>query len=246
MQRYIALPLIVLVAVIGLSAPAGAQLIMNPSSLCDVGGVELGPALGYSKITYTGDGDGDMDVERTLTGIYGAWGLNDWFDVYVALGFIAKAEPEADDLHWNDSGNGFLADAGIRGVNYENDLLSVMSYAQVSFISEDYGETSEEGVKYLPEAEIFEATLGAIVKGYVADRLAVYGGLEFTPYTDGKVKVKTQLEGEPSHTESDEIERNTPITLRAGANYEFDRWWLRGEIGLIGETSFLLAGTVRF
>ena len=259
MNRRMVLP-VVLCVLVCLSIPAGAQLIMNPSSTCEQGGVELGPVLAYSEIGYTGkdDGVGDMDVERILTGVNGAWGLNDWFDLYVSLGFIANAEPDFSQGMKGDSGDGFLSGAGIRGVNYEDEYISVMSYAQLSFISEDYGEASETvtdetgpaTVSTETSAEIFDVALGAIVKGYVADGVSVYGGLEFIPYTDGKVKSITRTEQNSTvggSTEvSEDIERDLPVTLRVGANYELDRWSLRGEISLISETGIMIGAGFLF
>lgn len=268
MRSYMCLA-VLLSALVCLSAPASAQLIMNPSSSCDLGGVELGPAVAFSKTAYKGDDDSKVDVERILTGLYGAWGLNEWFDLYVSFSFIADAQRKPDEGEWDDSGNGFLAGAGIRGINYQNDYIDVMSYVQVSFISEDYGEM--EGTKV--DAEIFDVALGAIVKGYVTDRLSVYGGVEFIPYTDGKEKFNTKFEStaspEPVVEEEEEeeeegeegavvgavsgsgsgqedFERDLPVTIRLGANYEFDGWWLRGEVGLISETSFLLGAGFMF
>ena len=260
MNRFLVLP-VILFLLVCLSLAANAQLIMNPSSSCSPGGIELSPSIAYSEIEYKGKDDedaGNVKVKRYLTGLNGAWGVNDWFDIYASLGFIAKAEPDPDEGNWDDNGNGFISAAGIRGVNFENDYISVMSYAQLSFISEDYGETSETAtddtgtskISVETSAEIFDVALGAIVKGYVADRFSLYGGLEFIPYSDGKAKYSTKIEHSGSaiedHDLSDKIERDKLFTLRLGANYELEQWLLRGEIGLISETSVLLGAGFLF
>lgn len=241
-MRYITGLGILLTVLVGLSAPAGAQLIINPSSSCEYQGVEMSPALAYSKTSYESDSGDTVDIERILTGLYGAWGLNDWFDLYMSFGYIANAEPDPDEGEWDDHGDGFVIGAGIRGVNWENDYISVMSYAQISYLSEDYGTTASTDA----EGEATEVALGAMAKGYLADRFSVYGGVEFVPYTDGKFDTTFPDETGTRHKVSTDMERENPVGIRLGANCELDKWWLRGELGVISETSVLLGAGFMF
>ena len=237
---------LVLVCLVGWAIePAMGQLIVNPSTRADAGKFEAGGAASFGRTEYDAG-----YVERKCLGGYGAYGITDWIDVYGSLGFTFGAEPE----NWSESGRGFIAAIGTRAKVWQQDDLSALVYGQVQYLKETYG-SAGDGVDVLGvdadlEGKITELILGALLRYDYNDALSFYGGLELIPWSDGTVDGSTAVDipGLPSFgfSDSDSIERDSPVTIRGGANYDFGDFWVRAEAAAVSETAITLGGGVNF
>jgi hypothetical protein len=241
---------VVLVLALSLVAiPAGAQLIVDPTARADVGVTEAGAALAISEVEYD-----EGDIERQVLGVYGAYGVGDWFDVYGVLGLIIDAEPS----DWGDSGDGFMLAVGARSALRQIDSWTFLAYGQLQYITEDYGSESASDVDGLgdpvsvsadAEGTITELILGGVARYDLNDQLSLYGGIDLIPYSDGEADVSVNVSGGGpiaglGADDSFDFERDNMIGIRGGATYDLASFWLRAEIALLSEQTFLLgAGT---
>jgi hypothetical protein len=235
MKRYVWL------VVLGAWTAAGglcrAQFIADTSRGVAEGAWEAGAAVGLTEVEYDNNDLDDPEVQRTWIGVHGAYGISDRVNAYGVVGLIVKAEP--DD--WDDSGSGFLLAAGARGTVAELERGAINVYGQLTYLTEDYGEDEVENVKTEGEGSITELAAGATATYEVNDAWTVYGGLELTPFSDGEIEVSQQ-----GGSRDFDIERDSMFALRGGARMRLERFWLRGEIGLLGETAFLFGGGMDF
>jgi len=227
---------------------AQAQLLANPVGVLQAGQFEAGGEVAMTTVEYELDSDGGDDegeVKRTLVGGYGAYGLNEMFDLYGMAGFIFKAEPE----DWDDSGNGFLFGGGTRALIFSGYQLNVHAYGEFRYLSEDYGEEEDEhrGIKITREgsAKGYEVAAGALVAFQPMDEWCLYGGLEVAPFASQDLEIESKAQGQ-SEDDSIDIERESILGLRGGGMYKVDQYFIRGEVGLLNETSFSIGGGATF
>ena len=231
MKRYTWLLLVVLTGGV-----CHAQFVVDTSLNLAKGGYEAGVAFGLTEVEYDSKDLDDPEVQRTWLGAYGAYGLNDRVDAYAAAGLIVKSEPQKN---WDDSGSGFLMIVGARGLVARMEKADINAYGQLTYLTEDYGENNEQGAKTEADASITEVAAGVTAIYAVNPTWSVYGGLEVTPFSDGEVEASNR------HGSQDfDIERDSAFALRGGARVQLERFWLRGEVGLLGETTFLFAGGI--
>ena len=180
-------------------------------------------------------------MERQLVGIYGALGLTDAADVFLAGGYIIDAENSHEG---SGSGSGFIGQAGFRGLIKQQEAFSLRAYGIFNFISEDYGEyrytrfrridiyggVYDSGVGETT-ATIMEVIFG-IAAAYDVEDVRLYAGIEAVPFQ------ASEIEG--AAAAPDDLERADIATGRLGVQYAPGDWWLRGELSVIGETAFTI------
>jgi len=238
------------ILLVSLALSSSAQMIADPSSQAEAGVIEAGGAACISTVEYE-----DGEIERKVVGAYGAYGVNDLFDVYGTLGFILDAEPE----DWGDSDTGFLVAAGVRGYLLSFEEIDIRGYAQLQHIKEEYGSASASvpgaSGSVSGEGEITELILGAVAEYGFTDALTAYGGVELIPYSDGEIEVSGSAEIdlglgfggiETGSSDSGDIERDSLIGVRGGVTYDLGGFWLRGEVAVLSETTFLIGGGTTF
>ncbi len=202
-----------------LTSSASAQLIVTPHGDVRDQQIDLTVALSGSEIEYElEDSGGSADIDRTIVGIAAAFGLSPVLDLYGEFGYIVEAEVEGAD----GDDDGALLGAGVRGVMYKQDGLSVHGLAGVRFISEEYG----DGV----EGELFELPLSVVLSGKVDPNFQLYGGLDLVPISEGDVDF-------PGAGSAD-IERDDIIGVRFGGDYSWPSLTLNLEVALVSEESF--------
>jgi hypothetical protein len=218
-----------------------AQLLINPSIKADYGLFDSEASFSFATVEYDGG-----EVERKVLGGYVAYGIHDLLDVYGAGGLIFGAEPE----DWGDSGEGFMLAIGTRCDVVQMEQLSINAYAQLQYLSEDYGSNSfsdpenpEASISIDAEGNVTELVLGSVARLDITDQLSVYGGLELVPYSDGEAEADSSLDIDVA---SGDIERDKLLGLRGGVSYDFGSWWLRGELALLSEQTFTLGAAFYF
>lgn len=226
--------------VVGLAVcTASAQLVVNPVGKTDAGKFEAGAALLMSTIEYDGGGD----INRTMMGGYGAFGINDMFDAYGSAAYSFKSD--IDDVDGID-GSGFVLSGGVRAKIFVQNQLSVFAYGMLQYWSETY-DGKAYGGKFSIDISAIELGAGALVAYQVMPELSVYGGLELMPFSSGESE--TTYNGHHTGDMDDDdgdVDRDTIFTIRGGATYNMGSYWLRGELAVGGETAFLAGAGVSF
>ena len=225
------------------------------------GGLNAG--LSTTEYEFSGRGgpiaDGfEKEADRTVLSGYGAVGLTDWLDLFASGGYIINS-----DGIWHTDASGFVIAGGARAELWKRDNFSLMGYAQASYLSEEYEEedwyhyvrsgsfgggtfTSDTYSQNPPNdggpyeivgldasATLTELALGFLWR-YELDKLALYGGIELVPVSDGEMK------SDLLDSKSD-FERTGMFGIRGGATYRVrDDMFLRGEVTLVGEQTFNL------
>lgn len=243
MQKYGWVVLVLICLASWMVDTAAGQLIVNPSTRAEAGKFEAGGAASFGRVEYDAG-----YVERKCVGGYGAYGITDWIDAYGSLGFSFDAEPE----NWSESGHGYILAAGARAKVWQMDDLSALLYGQIQHLKETYDAigVSALGVDGDLEGKITELIFGALLRYDLNDAFSFYGGVELIPWSDGEIEGSTEVEipGLPDFgfSDADEVERDVPVTLRAGANYDFGQVWVRGEVALVSETAVTVGGGINF
>ena len=237
-----------------LAVPAEAQLIVDISSKAESGQLELGGTLSNSEIDYDGQYAGGGDVDRSVLGVYAAYGISARADFYIGAGYILDTKPQ----QLPEDGDGFLVAAGTRCLVMERDRLYVLAYGQLQYVSEDYGSESyvsgaarfhgyygDVVVTREADATSLEVSLGVVGKYVLADTLSVYAALEAVPYCDGESDVSYDSIAYTG-TDNIEYERDSIINVRFGAHVDLQTWLLRAELTTLGEQGLRIGAGKRF
>ena len=209
---------LIAVILLGISSNGEAQMLVAPQLKSGVQQLTLIPSLSFSDVDYHFDHGGTTDVERTILGIAGSYGLDKQLDLYGELGFSARSK-----LDSGDDGQGLLLGGGVKGLFYERGKLSILGLAGVRYLTEDYGGGRD--------GQFFEVPLALIFRGQLQPEIGIYGGVDVLPWTDGEID---------GGRGSSDLERDDVVGLRLGADYRIERIILNAEVSLISEESFLL------
>jgi len=226
-------------------------MIADPARNAEKGHFELGGIYNTPEVDYESDEyRDDATVERQVVGLYGAYGLTEQLDMFLAGGYITKAE-NSEDV--GDDGSGFIGQLGLRGKILQKDAFSLRAYGLVNYIAEDYGEyyyyhrtaTWTRGVGYSniveeegmgeTTATFVEAILG-LLAAYDIEDIRLYGGIEVVPYQSSEI--------EKAAGDAEDIERADIAVGRLGVQYAPGNWWIRGELSLVGESGFTIGAGV--
>jgi hypothetical protein len=199
-----------------------AQLVVNPARRAPEMSGEFGAVFLMQGAEYEVE-DRDLDIERDMVGLSGAFGLTDLMDVYGVLGYTISSELE----DWDDDGDGILLAAGLRGQLMQSRPLRVQAYGQFQMLDEDYGDDGEVEAK----GELMEFLLG-VAGIYTMDPFDFYTALEMVPFSDGELSVED--------VDAD-LERDSLLGLRFGMSVDFGGIWLRTDV-VIGNEESLTAG----
>lgn len=241
---------ILVVCLLGVSSHA--QMIADPARNAPMGHFEFGGIYNASEIDYESDEYyDDATVERQVVGVYGAYGLTEEVDMFLAGGYIIKVENPEDV---GDDGSGFIGQLGVRGRILQKDAFSLRAYGLVNYISEDYGEYYYRSYTYTysyswgtvsmgdyeegtgeTTATFVEATLG-LLAAYDIEDVRFYGGIEAVPYQSSEIEAATG--------DAEDIERADIAVGRLGVQYAPGNWWIRGELSLVGESGFTIGAGV--
>lgn len=228
-----------LFAVVLLGAGAArAQMLANPARNAGAGKFEAGGAFG----SWTADYESDLfyedaSIERQGIGGYAALGVAKQADLFVAGAFLFNSENDKDT---GDGGNGFLGAAGVRGKLMQKEDMSLRAYGQVRYINEDYGEyrlltvtggTTSRGM--VETKGTFLELIAGLLATYDMDDLRLYGGVEVVPFEDSDID-------KPTKNEKQDIERSDIVAARLGVQYAPAAWWLRLDVGVMGEEGVTL------
>ncbi len=200
------------------ASSASAQLLVSPHTKALKGELDLIATLSIAEIEYEADLGGDSDVDRFILGIGGVYGLNEFLDIYLELGYTLEAE-----LDSGPDDTGFVVGTGIKGVVYRQDRFSVIARGGARFIDEDYGNGSE--------GTIVDLELGAVARYALQNNFVIYGGVDLYPISEGEIEVGGF---------DFDVERESILGLRGGAAYRFNTFSINGELGILGEEGFMI------
>ncbi len=142
--------------------------------------------------------------------------------MYGELGYIADSEIKDA----SGSGDGILLGGGVRGLLFREKKFSLIGSGGLRYINEDYGHSVD--------GDEFEVNLGLLGRGQLNKEFGVFGGLDLLPYSSGTI----------SYRNADvDIERETIIGLRLGADYLIQGVTIGAEFALISEETFLIRAT---
>ena len=145
---------------------ASAELFINPVTKNKTGAAEISAHFGSISVDYEAGGS-TGDIERTFIGATYAHGMSSAFDVYGTFSLTLEAELEGAP----SDGDGYIFGGGVRA-GIPNDLdVSLHGYAQLLFISEDYGNSIDGD-----ETSIM---FGAVASKPLDSKIKLYGGVEF-------------------------------------------------------------------
>ncbi len=196
------------------ASSASAQLLVSPHTKALKGELDLIATISIAEIEYEADIGEDFDVDRFILGVGGVYGLNEFLDIYLELGFSLESE-----LNSGNDDTGIVIGTGLKGVVYRQDRFSVIARGGARFIDEDYGNGGD--------GTIVDLELGAIGRYALQNNFVIYGGVDLYPISEGEIG-------------DIDIERESIIGLRAGAAYRFDAFSVNGEIGILGEEGFMI------
>jgi len=202
-----------------------AELLASAASKAEEETFEVGVSFVDSTVTLKGSDSNidNTDVDRQMIPVYAAYGLNDMMDAYAGVAMILKSE--AEDV--NGDGDGLAWGGGIRGNLPFGDEFTLRGYAQFLYISEEY----DDGLK----GNGWFLDVGALAMYEASDDLNIYGGLELAPTENFELKTSGQYSGGPFDLERDDL-----LTIRLGAKFNMDTFFLRGEAAFAGEQSFTI------
>jgi len=202
------------------TSTAQAELFVNPIGKNKVDHAHVSVhfktvSVDYEAASLTGE------IDRTLLGATYVHGFDSTFDVFGTASFILESELEGA---LND-GDGYLVGGGFR-TNLLNDLdLDLSSYAQLLYISEDYGNSIDGDETTL--------LLGVAASKALDNYITVYGAVEFNLWSD------LDLEGL-------DADRDDLFGFRVGANLKQGQYLLNANLALGHETGLYIGGSKAF
>lgn len=250
---------------LGFSATASAELLIDPVGKSEVGKGEIGAFFGNSTVKYSTTNpitreDATPDVKRQYVSAYYAYGLSENLNLFVTGGFIMKAKTDDDGTTSGDSG--FVFGGGARG-NIDLDLapgVDVSWYAQLLIIDEDYGKDYGKleyngktwSLEGSIEGSIKDFSVGAVLAKTLKEGITIYGGPEFVFYKDGDLDWSVTYESlgadpeKGTGTGTESLERDKSFGLRLGAKKEFSGMIFSVNAALMNESSFSIGVNMPF
>ncbi len=230
MNRNTVFGALVTVAALSYGPMASAELLASAASKAEADTIEVGAAFISSTVTFEATGYVDSDIERQMIPVYVAYGVSDTVDVYAGVAMILKSSfkdsnvGEGDGLGW---GGGFRGDLPF------GDDFTLRGYAQFLYISEEYTDQSNRTF----EGSGWFADLGVLAIHELSDEFNVYAAFEIAPFDDFEVKERTT---------TIDVERADLLTMRLGAKFNMDTFFIRGEAAFAGEESFTIGAGMNF
>lgn len=209
------------------TTPAIGQALFNPAKVNRPGQSAISPGLHLAEVEYEIDGS-DVDVERNILGASYSYGMAPNFDILGQFGYSWDAELDDPD---ND-GSGFMLGMGGKSKLLAEGKMRAFAHGLFNYINEKY-ENDDSGVEY--EVDLFEIHLGGTMGFLVSRQFMPYGGLELV-ISDGELKAKLG-----SAENEEDMERDSLINLRLGANFLLGSTIISGEATLLGEKTFHLS-----
>ena len=224
---------------------ARAELFVDASSRAEARQGQIGAALGYASSEY--DYSIMDNLDRIPTVLQGAFALTDRFALLGAAAYLRSttevhSERKGPEYHMTDNvdgGNGYALALGARGTVWRQDAVDVVVYTQLAYLDEDFG-TYSKTRSYLPSTtDLTSQSTEWSVGLMLTDRLGAYSyyyGMELIPWSDGEFSFDSINNGVPGFSTQD-VGRDGWFTLRAGARYDFPRFWIRGDAAILAEYS---------
>jgi len=195
----------------------------------------------------------DYTVDRQTVSLYGAYGISEKLDVFLAATYIHKLISESKfrssftSDRRNEDNQGKGAQLGLHyGNYYGKSPLSIHIYGLVNYFSELHGPATrkiypDELPPYVPDGAylhgtmyrkfiITEGILGFLI-AYDIWKFRPYIGIETFPIQKGRYKNYRDSDYQDEyHDEGGAVKRNDRVIGRLGLQFASDKWWLRGEL----------------
>lgn len=222
-----------------------AELFVDASSRAEARQGQIGAALGYASSEF--DYSVMDNLERIPTVLQGAFALTDRFALLGAAAYLRSttevhSERKGPGYHMVDNvdgGNGYALALGARGTVWRKDAVDVVVYTQLAYLDEDFGTYSKTRYNLPSTTDLTSQFTEWSVGAMLTDRLGAYSyyyGVECIPYSGGEYSFDSMNNGEPGFSTMDSG-RSGWFTLRAGARYDFPRFWIRGDAAILAEYS---------
>ncbi len=195
-----------------------------------------------SDTEYKSDGDDSGDIDRRtlslglsksvspLIKIFGSF--NYTFDGELPINFSTDNDGSAD----LESGYGLSA--GGSYLFWEQELYSVQGYGRFNYIFEETFKYSGGNIDFTFDG--YELLLGVMGTYRLLPELEIYAAFQLVPYSDFSMDIDGLMRDEW------DLERDQILGIKCGALYDFQVWFVKGEVEFISERAFGIVGGVKF
>jgi hypothetical protein len=211
-----------------LVSTASAQLVINPIAVPPANKIDIGVATACSAIDYSMYDGHSRTVYRGSMGAAISKSVDDASDIWGSLNLLGLSDAKSPEV---DADLGYQLSIGGRWHVFQQGLGAVTVYGFGQYLFEKYSTAVGPRKMF-----VIEAAGGAMGSYAFHPLLTGYLGAELVAYTDGEMR------GVPDT----DVERDGRVTIRGGAVYELNKYFLRAELSLGSERGILIGASRSF
>jgi hypothetical protein len=199
-------------------------MTVNPIGRTTGDKTEVSVSAAFSSIYYATSYSGvSGKIDRWVIGASAAQAFDDSTAICGSVAYLARSAPRASTVK---AGSGFLFSIGARKYVYDRGLTAIVLYGLGHILDDRYGYSGPQYQKML----LFEITGGALATYAFHPSITAYAGGEVIAYSDGNIQAGRR----------NDIERARSGTLRGGAVFDMNWYWIRTELALCSETALVV------